>query len=1002
MAKKYKSKVSFNKKKKPLMKYKNGGDGVIKEDSMSVYNTTEALFPASDREGFSKVHKKGSAQYKKMMEKGYLNPNSLGIEPEYFLEGMTVENKVPTKGDSYIVAGYPEPSESSPKYKKTLESVHSDTYKSRGGFYLDTDKGIADNIQYGNPLGYTDLNKPGYDFIGTTKSDGEPVYKISQLPKHSKQSLSTKQASEAVNTPDMSKAPNIESPKFRPSKETGFNVQGGSKGYTPKNKETIRDTYGEFKNGGKAIKYRNGGKEALGSISMKGSPMFDNVLSPGADMSSVGSVDAPEFEFGAEDSKVDPIATGIMAAGKTIGMASEFVKTPSLGKFTDSDYGNMQGQEYANKANNALKNSETASKVMSSTAAGLAALPVPGARIAAGVLAIGSGISKFAGKARANKQGNSAQELGDRYEKKEENENTSNEYLTSIGEQTFNNGGDFNAQIAKSDSTKGYNAAAGEFGSQTLGNMQNHVNWLLRNKGGEAASTQNAMEQLKNYGKGADAFKGIQQQNGNIIEGANPLPGQSVPTLYQHGGQGGARDERSELTKFFGPSHDNGGIDIGGGKEVQGQETARKNRDGEEFIFSGGKDGIGYDKKGEPTFDHKKTMMTFAERTEKIERQFNDRTDAISKRTREKLFDKVEADNRKVGPIADALAGNPGAEGKFLNGTPGGQYTISNPDEFEEMQYKEMFGRSIPHPDGKSYWGALPGEPDAQAKEYNTRNYPKEAKQNPKYMSKKPGFNAPSVNYVPKTNFGTAEKSTSPLFNNNTVEQQNNPAPQLTNQEEKMKLTPGDIAGIGSSIPSIGYNLAQGLKKSETEKLQLNPEAAKIKQLMADRSINFQSLENELTKERTKGAQDIGNNTRSVGSRNANLQALYANSADKKAGIRLKEQDANNRYRGEEAGVLNSLGSQESAEKIRQQIAQSQNDATKQNFMGQAAAEGGHALNTISKASNAKSTNAMTIKSVNALSMRYGISTADINKAAKNFDTQGELVQWLDFKKQQK
>jgi hypothetical protein len=70
--------------------------------------------------------------------------------------------------------------------------------------------------------------------------------------------------------------------------------------------------------------------------------------------------------------------------------------------------------------------------------------------------------------------------------------------------------------------------------------------------------------------------------------------------------------------------------------------------------------------------------------------------------------------------------------------------------------------------------------------------------------------------------------------------------------------------------------------------------------------------------------------------------------------------------------------------------------------MGQAAAEGGHALNTISKASNAKSTNAMTIKSVNALSMRYGISTADINKAAKNFDTQGELVQWLDFKKQQK
>jgi hypothetical protein len=604
----------------------------------------------------------------------------------------------------------------------------------------------------------------------------------------------------------------------------------------------------KYKNGGAGEGGRRGPNLELGEIEMKGTPLFDNpITTNGEGMSKVDSIDTSSF--GSEDSKDSSgaVAAAGLAAGQVIGSAADFTKIPSLDKFSNSDYGGSYGQEYANKAIKAQKNGSIAAKTLGSAATASLAIPVAGPFIAAG-LGLASGFAKLGGNIRAKRQGNKAIDFGESYEKREGNSEMGNDYLASIGETTYKNGGN-------------------------------------------------------------------------------------------------AENKNSELVKFFGPSHDKGGINIGGGKEVEGGETMK---DG--FVHS---DQIGYDKKGNPTFDSSKTKVTFADRTKKIDKMFSDRNDSISNKTKESLYAKVEADNRKVGPIADALNGSPSVEGKFEFGRqldkPESLFsnTFSNARNFGEVRpiNFEKFGTN-------------------------------------KVLPKTAGF---------KTGNGTGFIPKYPIKSTEEVKKTN------PTTGEKIKLTPGDYMGMVSNSPSIINNLAQGMKRAEREKLQLNPEADKIKQMMADRKINFQSLSNELTKERTAGAQDIGNNTRSVGSRNANLQALYANSAEKKAGINLQGQSANNAYRGEEAGVLNSLGAQEVAAKIDQQTKQSMNDATKQNFKNEAFSGMSKQLASNSEILNSNSTNNVTAASVNALSLKYQLDKSVINKLigqGKTMKEAEEMVKW--------
>jgi len=246
---------------------------------------------------------------------------------------------------------------------------------------------------------------------------------------------------------------------------------------------------------------------------------------------------------------------------------------------------------------------------------------------------------------------------------------------------------------------------------------------------------------------------------------------------------------------------------------------------------------------------------------------------------------------------------------------------------------------------------------------------------------------------IDKKTFDGDIQSTNPqsrklaTINNNPTASNNN-----STTDSKIGFTPGDYVGMSSNFPSIGRNMYLGMKKPEVESLQLNPEADKIKQMMADRKINFQELNNELIRERGRGVGDIGDNTRGVGSRNANLQALYSNIANKKAGLKLQEQQANNTYRGEEASTLNSLGAQEAAERVRKQTVDSQNKAFKTNAMTDAFSGMSKQLATNSNIMNANSTNNVTLASVNALSQKYGVDPRIINRLI----TQGYSGEALD------
>ena len=702
------------------------------------------------------------------------------------------------------------------------------------------------------------------------------------------------------------------------------------------------------------MKYKNGGDgaapEALGEIEMKGTPLFDNpITTNGEGMSKVNSIDTSSF--GSEDSgdAGGAVATASMAAGKVIGSAADFVKIPSLDKFSSDNYGGSQGQVHANKAIKAQKNGNIAAKTLASAAPAAMMIPVAGPFIAAG-LGIAAGFAKLGGNIRAKRQGNKAIDFGESYEKREGNSEMGNDYLASIGETTYKNGGD-----SKSNPVEGPMIANvlmernknKEFVDRVY-NPQNYPDKVIKNADGSVST------HLMSWGEDDKGQAYMKPTLFNEKNESMKIPNQYADYMSEEGyktvGQfkngGDTENKNSELVKFFGPSHDKGGINIGGGKEVEGGETMK---DG--FVHS---DQIGYDKKGMPTFDPSKTKVTFADRTKKIDKMFSDRNDSISNKTKESLYAKVEADNRKVGPIADALNGSPSAEGKFLFGKE-----LEEPESLfsNNFNYSKNFGVD---------------KTDLFFKKFGPNEF----------LAKTSGF---------KTGNGTGFIPKYPIKSTEKVKKTN------PTTEEKIKLTPGDYMGMVSNAPSIINNLAQGMKKAEREKLQLNPEADTIKQMMADRKINFQSLSNELTKERTAGAQDIGNNTRSVGSRNANLQALYANSAEKKAGINLQGQSANNAYRGEEAGVLNSIGAQEAAERVRKQTVDSQNKAVKQNFKNEAFSGMSKQLASTSEILNSNSTNNVTAASVNALSLKYQLDKSVINKLigqGKTLKEAEEMVKW--------
>ena len=541
-----------------------------------------------------------------------------------------------------------------------------------------------------------------------------------------------------------------------------------------------------------------------------------------------------------------------------------------------------------------------------------------------------------------------------------------NNYLASVGEaEVFKNGG-------KMKDTKSY-SVGGMLGESTK-RVNEDKNYVANNLTGYNKKYTHIVNNPDKYTteEFLNATNVIQDsfpsdaKSIKTADNISPYPNTARTTTFSNGGKNHSATIKldSELTKFFGPSHKDGGIKLGtnskGQKiEVEGGETAK---DG--FIHS---DNIGYTKSGEPTPDAKKTATTFASKAKQIENKFKGRTDAISNITKKRLYDKVEKDNTKVGPIADAMEGNPQTEGKFENGKfVNGKWVKGEETDFTA----EMDFSTTNRPDTTKLL-----KPIIQ-KEFNYEPQTNFKKDAPTGLLKN------QINKQDAENTGTGAKA----------------AKTTKKTTEKVGLTLGDKIGMAANLPSIARNMQLGLSKPEAEALRLNSNAKKVENLMANRKINMQSLQNKLTGERTAGMKAIGENTRGVGSRNANLQNLFANSAQKKAELEMKSQDVNNKYRGEEANTLNSLGAQEAAERIRQQTVNSQNKAFKTNAMTDAFTGLSKTAADSSKILNTNSENNMTLASVNALSTKYKVEASVVNgliaQGFKNKDLDAALVKY--------
>ena len=129
----------------------------------------------------------------------------------------------------------------------------------------------------------------------------------------------------------------------------------------------------------------------------------------------------------------------------------------------------------------------------------------------------------------------------------------------------------------------------------------------------------------------------------------------------------------------------------------------------------------------------------------------------------------------------------------------------------------------------------------------------------------------------------------------------------------KNKPSALEIAGYGIKGAELLGHAIQAFKKPDLVNPVYNPEENAIKSIMKNRSVDVQSILNELDLQEAGAKQNIANNSTSVGVMQANLQKLNANNVNAITKTKFDEQLQNNQYRADEATVLGSLGQQKVA-----------------------------------------------------------------------------------------
>ena len=164
-------------------------------------------------------------------------------------------------------------------------------------------------------------------------------------------------------------------------------------------------------------------------------------------------------------------------------------------------------------------------------------------------------------------------------------------------------------------------------------------------------------------------------------------------------------------------------------------------------------------------------------------------------------------------------------------------------------------------------------------------------------------------------------------FQNNIPVEDRNLIPDQEVSATNTGLGTLNTIAAGLKGAALGYGAIDALRSPEQEKLQL-PDYSKGDQYYRNLDMDLAPALGEINMAATKATQDVSNQASGIGSRNARVASILSRAGKNAAQTQLQQQSANNQVRAMLGQREDQKSNVTAAERIRQQTAQSQNDAT--------------------------------------------------------------------------
>lgn len=339
----------------------------------------------------------------------------------------------------------------------------------------------------------------------------------------------------------------------------------------------------------------------------------------------------------------------------------------------------------------------------------------------------------------------------------------------------------------------------------------------------------------------------------------------SANTMMKMGGR---------LKEYIGPSHEQGGINVDANgnpsinpvAEVEGGETKMKNPDLSTYVFS--------DSLIDPD-----TGRTFAEQSKRIEKHMKG-DDDISRKARMKMLMKLQEKNEqsKAMEVEDLMEFNDGGFLPVIGNVLDAYNTMNrDTDPVEPIPYGSEIADAKRSREGFTATEQLP--------------------------SGLPQSSLTDLGETPDINFGNTPQST-------------------TNNQLNLNTIAGGLKGI-----SLLGSMRDALRKPEQERLQM-PDYSAGDEAYQNLATDYAPMLQELNQQTSKGQQMLDEQVQGAGQRMARLNSLYGRAGRESGKLRLQQDQYNNQLQLQRAAREDRKAIGNSQERIRQQIAQSQNDAT--------------------------------------------------------------------------